>query len=144
MRNIMLNQPLTQSMNQAYIGGVGGHTSEFPITQNNLSTALQQNSKINVMTSQHHATPRSVYNLSFDSDNTLDNNEHDFTIPESVPQTARILSLNQRFNSPQPKDSLLSPNPEGSNKRGFLDIQARFTKNSRETKRVSIQDLVFS
>jgi hypothetical protein len=35
-----------------------------------------------------------MLNLSFDSDNTLDDEAHNFTIPHSQPGTGRIMSLN--------------------------------------------------
>lgn len=83
-------------MNQAFIGN-----SELPNTHNNLSTAFQYNSKVNMLTSQPYITPRSDANLlSFDSDNTLDDEANDFTIPESeynlnlVRGTSGITSLN--------------------------------------------------
>lgn len=44
---------------------------------------------------QNYATPRSLNNLSIESDNTMDEEDNGaFTVPNSVPNSSRILTLN--------------------------------------------------
>ncbi len=61
---------------------------------NNLSTGFPANSRGNILTSLHHPTPRSMLNISVESDNTIDDEEACFSVPHSVPNSGRITTLN--------------------------------------------------